>query len=67
MVACNEEANVARTLSSVINLADEIIFVDSGSTDRTLEIASSFGPKVKIFHVQTWEFLASLFFFVIQT
>ncbi|PSH04897.1 MAG: glycosyltransferase family 2 protein [Acidobacteria bacterium] len=54
MVACNEEANVARTLSSVINLADEIIFVDSGSTDRTLEIASSFGPKVKIFH-EPWK------------
>ena len=32
MVACNEEANIARTLASVIDLADEINLVDSGST-----------------------------------
>src|ERR1035437_4607521 len=42
VIAMNEEANLPRTLASV-RWADEIILVDSGSTDRTLEIAESFG------------------------
>jgi glycosyltransferase involved in cell wall biosynthesis len=44
MIAMNEEANLPRTLESV-RWADEIIVVDSGSVDRTLEIAQSFGAK----------------------
>jgi len=52
VVTFNEEANIGRTLSSVQPLvADgkgEIIVVDSGSTDRTLEIAKSFGAKVVV-------------------
>lgn len=44
MIAMNEEANLPRTLASV-SWADEIIIVDSGSRDRTLEIAQSFGAK----------------------
>src|ERR1700757_3916311 len=44
MIAMNEEANLPRTLESV-KWADEIIVVDSGSKDRTLEIAHSFGAK----------------------
>ena len=44
MIAMNEEANLSRTLESV-RWADEIILVDSGSKDRTLEIAHSFGAK----------------------
>ncbi len=54
IVACNEQANIARTLSSVLSIADEINLIDSGSTDRTLEIARSFGPKVKIFE-EPWK------------
>ncbi len=54
MVACNEEANIARTLASVIELADEINLVDNGSGDRTLEIARSFGAKVRIFE-EPWK------------
>ena len=46
MIAMNEEANLARTLESV-RWADEIIVVDSGSTDRTIEIAESFGAKTR--------------------
>jgi len=44
MIAMNEEANLPRTLESV-RWADEIVVVDSGSKDRTLEIALSFGAK----------------------
>jgi glycosyltransferase involved in cell wall biosynthesis len=45
IIALNEERNLPRTLASV-SFADEIIIVDSHSTDRTAEIAESFGAKV---------------------
>jgi glycosyltransferase involved in cell wall biosynthesis len=54
IITKNEAANIARTLASVTELADEIIVVDSGSADRTLEIARTFGPKVKIFE-EEWK------------
>jgi glycosyltransferase involved in cell wall biosynthesis len=50
IITCNEEANLGRTLESVSALVKEskgeIIVVDSGSTDRTVEIAKSCGAKV---------------------
>ncbi len=52
IITHNEEANLGRTLSSVQPLVcdgkGEIIVVDSGSTDHTVEIAKSFGAKVFI-------------------
>ena len=45
IITKDEEANLARTLASV-QFADEIIVVDSGSTDRTVEIARSCNAKV---------------------
>ncbi len=45
IITHNEETNLARTLASV-SWADEIIVVDSGSTDRTAEIARSFNARV---------------------
>jgi glycosyltransferase involved in cell wall biosynthesis len=45
IVSMNEEANIGRTLESV-TWADEIVVVDSGSTDRTCEIARQYGAKV---------------------
>jgi glycosyltransferase involved in cell wall biosynthesis len=52
IITYNEEANIGRTLVSVQPLVaegkGEIIVVDSGSTDRTVEIAKSFGAKVFI-------------------
>jgi glycosyltransferase involved in cell wall biosynthesis len=47
IVALNEEANIARTLESV-RWADEIVLVDSGSIDRTREIAQQYGAKVVV-------------------
>jgi glycosyltransferase involved in cell wall biosynthesis len=46
IVSFNEEANIARTLASVQGIADEIIVVDSHSTDQTVARAKSLGAKV---------------------
>jgi glycosyltransferase involved in cell wall biosynthesis len=45
IITLNEADNLVRTLASV-RFADEIVVVDSGSTDRTVEIARSSGAKV---------------------
>jgi len=56
LITCNEEANLARTLESVRPLVregqGEVIVVDSGSTDRTVDIAKSYGARV---FVETWK------------
>jgi glycosyltransferase involved in cell wall biosynthesis len=51
IVAQNEERTIARVLEAVRPIAHEIVFLDSGSSDRTIEIASEFG--VRFFH-QEW-------------
>jgi glycosyltransferase involved in cell wall biosynthesis len=60
IITHNEEANIARTLASVQPLVSdgkgEIIVVDSGSTDRTVEIAKSYGAKV---FVEEWKGFAA--------
>jgi len=47
IVAMDEEANIGRTLASVA-WADEIVLVDSGSRDRTREIAREHGARVVV-------------------
>ncbi|WP_245850751.1 glycosyltransferase family 2 protein [Paenibacillus herberti] len=49
MIVKNEEAVLARVLESVKGVPDEIIIADTGSTDRTVEIAKSFGARVERF------------------
>jgi GT2 family glycosyltransferase len=46
MIVRDEQQNLPRCLESVRGLFDEIVVVDTGSVDRTKEIARSFGAKV---------------------
>ena len=45
IVTLNEERNIARVIGS-LGFADEIVVIDSGSTDRTREIAAGLGARV---------------------
>lgn len=47
----NEEKRIKDTLNSLM-WCDEIILVDKHSTDKTVDIASSFGEKVRIFFME---------------
>jgi len=49
IITFNEEQRLARTLKQAAKVADEIIIVDSGSTDSTVEVAEKFGAKT-FFH-----------------
>ncbi|MGQ9747557.1 MAG: tetratricopeptide repeat protein [Candidatus Caldatribacteriaceae bacterium] len=49
MIVKNEEKNLPRTLTLAKEVVDEIIVVDTGSTDRTVEVARSFGAQVYFF------------------
>lgn len=46
LIAKNEEHNLPRAISSVTEVADEIVVVDTGSEDRTVDIAKEMGAKV---------------------
>jgi len=52
MIVRNEEACLDRCLKSVREYVDEIIIVDTGSTDKTIEIAAGYGAR--IYH-HPWE------------
>jgi len=46
LIVRDEEQNLAECLKSVRDFADEIVVVDTGSTDNTVIIAESLGAKV---------------------
>lgn len=45
LITLNEQENLGRALASCADLADEIVVLDSGSTDRTREIAAQFQAR----------------------
>lgn len=47
MIVKNEERFLAQCLQSIADTVDEICIVDTGSTDRTIEIATSFGARIE--------------------
>jgi (heptosyl)LPS beta-1,4-glucosyltransferase len=56
IITFNEERNIERCLTSLQQVADEIIIVDSYSTDRTQEICKSFNAK---FFQRKWDDFSS--------
>ncbi|MDF2802877.1 MAG: glycosyl transferase, partial [Anaerocolumna sp.] len=52
MIVRNEENSIRRCLSSIIDMVDEIIIVDTGSQDKTIDICNEFGAKV---YPYTWQ------------
>jgi glycosyltransferase involved in cell wall biosynthesis/tetratricopeptide (TPR) repeat protein len=51
LIAKNEEKFLAQCLSSIRDLAAQIVVADTGSTDRTVEIAKEFGAEI---HAVVW-------------
>lgn len=47
IITYNEESNIRNCITSVYDLADEIIVLDSGSTDNTVQIAKALGARVE--------------------
>lgn len=58
MIVRDEEAMLGRCLAAVAGAVDEIVIVDTGSTDDTVAIAESFGARV-LHHEWTGDFAAA--------
>jgi glycosyltransferase involved in cell wall biosynthesis len=52
IITRNEEARIGRTLSALRGLSDDVVVVDSGSTDRTVAIAEGAGARAMF---RAWE------------
>ncbi|MBK7258240.1 MAG: glycosyltransferase [Ignavibacteriae bacterium] len=52
MIVRNEEAALARCLADATAFVDEIVVVDTGSTDRTVQVATACGAQV---HAMSWQ------------
>lgn len=48
VIAKNEEDRIERCLSSIVDLADEVIVLDSGSDDATVDIAKKYATHVEV-------------------
>ena len=53
IITLNEEINIRRCIDSLVNVADEIIVLDSNSTDQTEAICKEYG--IVVFHKKAWE------------
>jgi glycosyltransferase involved in cell wall biosynthesis len=52
IIGKNELKDIGECLSSVVNVCDEVIFTDTGSTDGTIEFIKEHFPSVKIFRYE---------------
>lgn len=59
LVVKDEEHNLSRCLDSAIGLASELIVVDTGSTDATVQIAARYGAEVIPFDFTAVDFAAA--------
>ncbi|MHB9925668.1 glycosyltransferase family 2 protein [Clostridium botulinum] len=50
IMTLNEERCIKRCIESVESIADEIIVIDTGSTDNTLNIINEFFPNIKVYN-----------------
>lgn len=50
VIAKNEEANISKCLSSLRPFSDQIVLIDTGSTDRTVEIACQYNAQIHKFN-----------------
>ena len=46
ILTCNEEDNIVSVVENAKKCTDEVVVIDSGSTDRTVELAKEHGAKV---------------------
>lgn len=56
ILTCNEEDNIVSVVENAKKCTDEVVVIDSGSTDRTVELAKEHGAKVA-FRAWTNDFL----------
>ena len=66
ILTCNEEENIVSVVQNAKKGTDEVIIIDSGSTDHTLELAEKAGAKV-VFRAWTNDFSAQRNFALEQT
>ena len=52
IITYNEEKNILKVIKSVEKIADEIIIVDSNSTDNTVDLAKKNGAQV---FIENWK------------
>lgn len=58
MIVKNEACNLPRAIRSVIDIADELVVVDTGSTDSTKQVASIYNARIFDFDFSTPDFSA---------
>jgi glycosyltransferase involved in cell wall biosynthesis len=53
IICRNEQQTIATTLDSLAGLVDEILVMDTGSTDNTLQILADYGKQITL-HIREW-------------